>query len=339
MSKKTATEIENDILEFLKDGPKTITELKNDMKSNWLTVEKFLKKLSDEDKVKEIISTDKKKVYQRVYSDTYFDVPITTKDRQMFNSLYSLILSKYKVLERIPTKTEFAKVAVDVIEKSEELKDLPRIWYLYGMIPLKAAEPSQEYFKEITFKNELEIVKFIADSIKDKKDKSSITIQQEQHKRFREWTYINCDQFMKETKDWNDKKILDALNEIYISCPIDDEFKIFDFFDKFNTVVGKLSVLGKLNEYKNEIIITFDSLYKYYTTYRAYKSFQELNFFKNNNDLLNFYIGNSIDSRATVFDECFSDLNSIYLSNLNKNVKLKLSEDALEVRNIFEDLN
>jgi len=83
-TKKTAQEIEKEIFHNLEKGPKTITELKLKLGSNWQTVEKFLKKLEDENKVKEIVSTEKKKIYQLMTEDTYFDMPITEKERKRF---------------------------------------------------------------------------------------------------------------------------------------------------------------------------------------------------------------------------------------------------------------
>jgi hypothetical protein len=338
--KKTAQDIEKEILSSLEEKPKTITELKQEINSNWITVEKFLKKLNEEKKVKEIISTDKRRLYQISYSDTYFDIPISPEERKKFNTLYHLILERYKLKKRIPTKTEFAKVAIDVITESEELKELPTIWYLYGMIPLKAAEPSQEYPSEFLFKHERQIQNRIDSSIRDKEKKTSTQIKREQHQKYNELVYIYFDEFTEETKNhWDDKKILETLNKLYVSCPVDNEFPIFDFFDKFNSTIGKLyySTNKSLENFKREIILTFDSLWKYYATYKAYKSLQELNRFKDSKDILVFYLGNLLESREVTFNEGFSDLYSIYLNNLGENINLEKSKDIEDIRNILED--
>jgi predicted transcriptional regulator len=337
--KKTSSEISAKILLELEEGPKTITEIKDKLGSNWQTVEKFLTQLQEDGEVKEMISTDKRRVYQKNFGDTYFDVPISSEERKKFNTLYNMILERYKLKKRIPTKTEFAKVAIDVITDSEELKDLPTIWYLYGMLPLKAAEPSQEYVKEFSFEHEKKIQNRIDDSIQDKENKSSTQIQREQHKKYNEWFYIYCDNFTDETKDsLNEEKILETLNKLYVACPIDDEFPLFEFFDEFNTTIRKLYYTNNnsLQDFKREIILTFDSLWKYYATYRAYKSLKELNRF-DPQDIKLFYIGNLLESREITFKECFSDLHSIYLNNLKEDKKLEISDDIKEIRNIMED--
>lgn len=338
-NKKTASEIEEKILFELERGPKTITEIKEALSSNWQTIEKFLTKLKEEGKVKEIISTDKKRVYQKIFGDTYFDIPITSEERKMFNTLYYMVLESYKTRKKIPTKTEFAKVAIDVITNSEELKNLPTIWYLYGMLPLKAAEPSQEYTKEFSFQHERQIQNCIDNSIQDKEGKSSTQIQREQHKKYNEWVYVYYDDFIDETKNsWNDEKILKILNKFYVACPIDDEFPIFNFFDKFNTTIRKLYYTNNnsLENFKREIILTFDSLWKYYATYRAYKSLKGLNRF-NPQHIRLFYLGNLLESREITFKECSSDLYSIYLNNLKEDIQLKIPDEIKEIRNIMED--
>jgi len=337
--KKTSQEIEKEILLSLEEKPKTITELKQNIKSNWITVEKFLKKLSKEKKVKEMISTDKKKVYQLSYLDTYFEIPISKKEKEMFNSLYYLILEKYKLIEKSPTKTEFAKVAVEVIKNSEELKNLPTIWYLYGMIPLKAANPNEEYTKRYKFIDEKQIIKLIDKSVEDKRDKSSIQIQREQHEKEGELFYVFCEDFIKETKNnWDSEKILKSLNGAYINCPVEDEFTIFDFFDRFNSTIRKISLLNKngLKEFKREIILTFDSFWKYYATYRAYKSLVGLKRFKDVSEIFNFYLGAFLESRRETFLESMSELYSIYLNKLG-DTKLNSFEEIEEIRNILED--
>ena len=42
----------------------------------------------------EIISADKAKIYQKIFGDTYFDIPITEKERKEFRTLFSLVIKK-----------------------------------------------------------------------------------------------------------------------------------------------------------------------------------------------------------------------------------------------------
>jgi len=341
--KKTAESIEAEILSCLEEGPKSISELKVGVKSNWVTVEKFLVKLSGEKKVKEMISMDKKKVYQLAENDTYFEIPISKVERDKFCSLYALILEQYKSEKKIPTKTEFAKVAVEVIGGSKELEELPTIWYLYGMIPLMAAEPSREYVCDVSFEDEIGIRKLILKSINEKRGKSASVIAREQHQKLGETFYVCGDDFMDTTKstkyDWDEGKILKSLNGMYLNCPIDDEFDVFELFDKFSSTVRKLFLLKiKPEIYQREIILTFDSLWKYFSTYNAYKSVKKLKLFKNPSDIKRFYMGNMLESREISLKENLSNLYSIYLNNLGEDFELEISKDASDIRNILEDL-
>ncbi|MDA3778851.1 MAG: winged helix-turn-helix domain-containing protein [Bacteroidales bacterium] len=338
--KKISDKIEEKIISFLEEGPKTITEIREKTGSNWLTIEKFLKKLREEEKVKELISTDKKKLYQLTYPETYFEIPISISEKEKFHALYSLILERYKELKKIPTKTEFAKVAVDVINDSDELKDLPTIWYFYGIIPLMAAEPAKSYIKEIEFKHEVKIKNSIKKYIDEKEGMSAVEIKKEQHKKYKEMFYVYCDDFEDATKnEWNEDIILESLNRAYIACPVDNEFRTFDYFDEFNIIVNKLFYLKiDKSQYKRELILTFDALWKYLATYQAYKSIKRLGIFKDSSEILKYYIGSLMEAREISLKESLSDINSIYLNNLRVDTELKTSDEIDDIRNILEDL-
>src|SRR3989338_2037225 len=180
--RKTAEQIKEDILLCLKETPLSIEQIRIKVESNWSTINSYLQDLTKEGKVKEIISADKAKIYQRVFGDTYFDIPITDDERKKFRALFSLILQEYKLTGSIPTKTHFAKCAVHVIKnESSGLSDLPTIWYLYGLIPQMIADPSKDYQEEGTLENKLEIINLITEFIKKNKNKMPSQLQREQH--------------------------------------------------------------------------------------------------------------------------------------------------------------
>ena len=171
--RKTPQQIKEEILSILNDGPLSIEQIRKKVESNWSTINVYLEELSKEGKVKEIVSADKAKIYQRILGDTYFDMPITDNERKKFRTLFSLILQEYKLIGSIPTKTHFAKCAVHVIKnESSGLSDLPTIWYLYGLIPQMIADPSQDYQEEINLDHKVKIKNLINEYIN--KPKNSI---------------------------------------------------------------------------------------------------------------------------------------------------------------------
>src|SRR3989344_6926700 len=164
--RKTAEQIKEEILSHLKETPLSIEQIRIKAESNWSTINSYLQELNKEGKVKEIISADKAKIYQRIFGDTYFDIPITDDERKKFRALFSLILQEYKLTGSIPTKTHFAKCAVHVIKnESSGLSDLPTIWYLYGLIPQMIADPSKDYQEEINLDNKTKIKNLINEYI------------------------------------------------------------------------------------------------------------------------------------------------------------------------------
>src|SRR4030066_2316612 len=112
MARKTSDQIKDEILFSLNAHPLSIDQIRKKVESNWSTINNYLDELTKEGKVKEIISADKAKIYQRIFGDTYFDIPISDLERKKFRTLFSLILQEYNLRKEIPTKTHFAKCAV-----------------------------------------------------------------------------------------------------------------------------------------------------------------------------------------------------------------------------------
>ena len=259
----------------------TIEQLRKKAESNWSTVNSYLDELSKEGKVKEIISADKAKIYQRIFGDTYFDIPITDDERKKFRTLFSLIIKKYKEESKTPNKTELSKAAVRVINTPESgLSALPTVWYLYGAIPLMIADPSKEYQEECVMEHKQKINNVIEIFIKENYDKKSKQIQKEQHKEYNDKLYQLADNFLEltETQEWDKQRIFETLNDFFVVCPIDEDFKeVFSFTDRFISTVRKLSYFDDLgnNRTGTKIILTFDALWKFIATYKFYQSIKK----------------------------------------------------------------
>src|SRR3989338_9831756 len=208
--RKTAEQIKEDILLCLKETPLSIEQIRIKVESNWSTINSYLKDLTKEGKVKEIISADKAKIYQRVFGDTYFDIPITDDERKKFKTLFSLIIRKYKEINNVPNKTQLAKTAVKVINSPESgLSELPTVWYLYGAIPLIIADPSQDYQEEYIFEHKQKINNIIEIFMRENYNKKTKQIQKEQHLEYNDKLYQLADSFLEltESHTWDKEKI------------------------------------------------------------------------------------------------------------------------------------
>jgi len=338
VTRKTAEQIKEEILFHLNNEPISIEQLRKKLDSNWSTTNNYLEELSREGKVKEIISADKAKIYQRIFGDTYFDIPISLEERKKFRTLFSLIIKKYKEMNKIPNKTQLAKTAVKVIHSPESgLTELPTVWYLYGLIPLMIADTSQDYQEEFVFEHKQKIINIIEVFIIENQDKKTKQIQKEQHKEYNDRLYQLSDDFLEliGKNSWDNNKIFEVLNEFFIVCPLNEEFKeVFNFTERFISTIRKLSHFDKLENNKTKILLTFDALWKFIATYKFYETISLKRKFSDKN-LLNLYLGNAISVRKSCAEESLSDLYSIYLSKLD-NKELELAPETEKVREIMQ---
>jgi|SRR3989344_3867689 len=337
--RKTAEQIKEEILSHLKETPLSTEQIRIKAESNWSTINNYLEELSKEGKVKEIISADKAKIYQRVFGDTYFDLPITDNERKKFRALFSLIIKKYKEANKTPNKTQLAKTAVKVINSPESgLSDLPTVWYLYGAIPLMIADPSQDYQEEWAFEHKQKINSIIEIFMKENHNKKTKQIQKEQHLEYNDKLYQLADNFLELTEEhpWNKDKIFEILNEFCIVCPIDEEFKeVFWLTERFVSTVRKLSYFDDLENHRTKILLTFDSIWKFIATYKFYQTISVNKRFSNKN-LLNLYLGNPLAFRKTCAKEALSDLYSVYLSKIDDR-EIEASPEVQRIREIMQD--
>ena len=336
--RKNPEQIKEEILETLKEKPLSIEQIRLKVESNWSTVSTYLEELSKEGKVKEIISADKAKIYQRVFGDTYFDIPITDEERKRFRALFSIIIRKYKDANITPNKTQLAKAAVRVIKTSNNsLSGLPVVEYIYGAIPLMIANPSEQYSEEIKLENRTNIIKFIESYIEETKEYSTKKIKERHHVEYCDRLYSLNDDFLKltESKEWKKEEVFKILDSFFIACPIDEEFKeVFTFTERFISIVRKLSYFDDLEKNRTKILLTFDALWKFIATYKFYKSIENR---IPDKDILNLYLGNALFVRKACAEEALSDFYSIYWSKID-NRELKISEKAMSAREIMQGL-
>ncbi len=338
--RKTAGQIKEEILSHLKESPLSIEQLRIKVESNWSTTNNYLQELSKEGKVKEIISADKAKIYQRVYGDTYFDLPITDEERKKFRALFYLIMKEYKQHGRITTRTHLAKTAVYVIKyPNSGLSDLPTAWYLYGMIPLMVADPSQDYQEEIKFEHEIKIKHIIKERVKRDLPRGTGQIKKEQHIEYNEVLYTLADEFLKiiNEQKLDKEKSLDILNKFFIACPTDNEFpEVFELTDRFISTVRKLSFFEDLQKFRREISLTFDALWKFIATYKFYQSITVQKRFSGRKIILDLYVGKVLEVRKNCLIESLSELYSIYLSCIDDR-EIEIPEDVKKIREIMQD--
>lgn len=342
--RKTPQKIKEEVLSQLDKQPLSVEQLRRNIKdSNWATINKYLEELKEEGFVREIISTGKIKIYQKVVGDTYFNLPITKEQRRKFRTLFSMIIDEYKKRGKTPTKTHVAKCAVYVIDNSEtRLDDLPIVWYLYGMMPLMAVDTTTNYGEEYPLEHKTKIKNLIEIFVNENGYKKSSEIQKEQHRRYDEETYVLYDDLLEllNKKEIENKEILELLSKFFIACPVDSEFpEIFDLTERVISVIQKINLIGmSIQENRNNILLTFDALWKFIALYKLYKSIIKQNVV--NKDILKtFYLGAALEEKKRTLQESLSELNSEYLAKLSEvdTDKIEISNEVKEAKKIMED--
>lgn len=334
--KRNVEDVKTRILNSLWLKPFTIQQISKEIDSNWITVGKFVEELKQDGKLKEVISTDKLTLYQKVNEDVYYNLPLTPKDREMFRFIFSTILKKFKEKEKIPNKTELAKAVVDVV--SEAKLNLPIVWYIYGQIPLMVSDPQKDYFTSSVPKNHLQIEKIADKVISDQEHKSTKELKIEHYEKYKNELYQIKEKLLRELKNKNKKEVLKLFNEFYIACPINQNAEMFFLTDRLCIVVRKLNHLNLLEENIINVALALDSLWKYIALHQMINSLLEDRRY-NKKDLMQFYLNPVVETKKYIAKEYLSNIESIYLENLSKfdPKSVDLSKETQQMREIMED--
>ncbi|MBT6690527.1 hypothetical protein HN903_01995 [archaeon] len=131
--KKTPEQIKEDILNNLNSGPKNAHEISEDINSNWLTIEKFLNELINEDKIIELISATKSKIYASKEDLSFFYLPLREEIREETTSLLYTINKIWKERVNEPLqRTVLQKLAVEFVENNNLENKVPIARFHYG---------------------------------------------------------------------------------------------------------------------------------------------------------------------------------------------------------------
>ncbi len=329
-------DVKERILDSLWLKPFTIQQISKEIDSNWITVEKFTEELKQEGKIKEVISTDKLTLYQKVDTDTYYNLPLKKEDKEMFKFIFSTLLNEYKKKGKTPNRTEFTKSAVDVIHETNT--NLPVVWYLYGQIPLMIADPQKDYSTQFKPDNYKEIEKISEKIVNNQNYLNTKELKLDHYEKYNKKLYTIKEGLLSALKDKDTKKILDLFNKFYIECPIGQDEEMFFLTDRLCVVVQKLKLLKLLEENVINIALALDSLWKYMALNQMIHSLAKDKRYKKN-ELMQFYFNPVVETKKYMAKEGILNLESIYFSNLDDFDidTLKLSKEAQEIRDIMED--
>ena len=338
--KKTPEDIKIKILDQLKFGPKTPTEIGEAIGSNWLTVEKFLKELTDESLVVEMISSPKMKVYRRTDDLAFYGLPFSEKIRKDSASLLFTIADKWKKEKgSIPPRTMLQKVAVELIEGSEgKLSNIPILRFHYGQILAIRYEESQisEYPPLALSQSQMSSLISLIDKYHGKPIK---------HAKLNQYKKAGMEFYMeKENNLLNGfsepdyKKIESSLLKLAILYPIElkNTFPIFDKFVYCAISLVNLSDGDCKKEYFNKIKETFYLIWDAITT-EYFFSDAEKYILPEKKELFNQIKSGVLNSKLSNLQSIIGDLESEVNSINPEDIETPMDEESKTIRQIFTE--
>lgn len=279
MARKKA-EILRDILVLLEEKkyPLNISEIATKINTNWKTTQINLDVLK---KLGFVIEENK---YYRLgrqlskESDTFFNLPITEKDKNRIKTLYALIFNSWKKQSNKElTKTRMYKYAVKIIDEFN--LELPTLWYKYGKIVLLSYNPSINYKENIIFDNRKGIIKRISNLISETYNYPLLKLKEELQYKFNKLYYNHSNfhkllantHFSKEDRD----KLKDRLYGVLFSFKPHEynqmEVELVRAFASYFVYLMKDD--GKyLKSIKSNLIEIYDSIWNLIAISQAYES-------------------------------------------------------------------
>ena len=332
--RKTPEEIKQKILEALDDKPLNAQDISKAISSNWSTVKNYVEGLAKEGKVKEI-SFKGQAVYLKITEDTYFNIPIKEKHREMFRFIFYNAINKYqeKTGKQI-RKTELAKLSAEL---NSDLKlNLPIVWYLYGPMPLMIIDLKKDYNTDFKPENAEEIKTAISKWINENKRNLIRELRVEYYQKSKNTVY-----YLKE-------KIFQSLEKKDYSM-IDDLF--FDFLcsvisynKKFEEIASEVYLIisgaGYMHltdspEFQNRFLLAFDSLWKYISIEMMIDSLKKLDYPVEEIWLL---LGLLSDNKEHLAKENIAELREFYEEHLPEKIDApKFTEVGEEARKIMSE--
>ena len=359
MAKRGREEIVKAIIDALDSkGPLSIQQISENVHSNWSTVNDALSELKKEGKVREVVSTEKVRIFKLVRDDTYLDIPISPKGRKIGHFIFNEVVKEWRnKAGSMPTKTDVYKAAAMTIEKTGLNEEIPIVWYLYGKIPSLIYEQEKDYSDEFkTLKaDEIDNIQGIRNNVIQAvaffcAQKNTFERRMQQYKLYNNQLYIAKEEISKIlfNKDLNKastkEKLKKELAEFYFYCPAKEDFyNIWKVVDRFVILLNGLMIgTTNLNNHKEEICSAFTAVWGLLAIYLFFDSLCEHPKFKNREETRVTYFENSIRNRLENSLETLSNLESVYLDTL-KELKepptIKYSKEAHMIRDALSELS
>lgn len=343
--KKTPEDIKVKILDQLKNGPKTTAELGDAIGSNWLTIEKFLNELKEQNKVSEVISTPKMRVYRRTDDPVYYSIPFNKKIRTKTLFILSEVEKEWKKEKKSDlSKTALQKLAVDVIKHCN--LNLPILSFHYGLTTCASLDSNNQDILSLIEEPEdkVAILRCIKEVIRDK-NHTGIAYQERayQYKKYDLPFYAAKEELTKlflfhekdkETSKELNLKIKKALLDLSLNYPL----KLERFYSDFENFINNSQIIlsNQKNELQNLEIIkgTLTHLWDKLTTYTSFKDSEQF-IEKEDKQLFEQIRDSNLNFKETGYQNHIEELESAALETNPFEINMPQGDSSNEIQKLI----
>ncbi len=345
--KKSFEEVKVAILTSLEQGPLSIQKISEDIKSNWATTNKAIEDLKQENKIKEVVETEKIRIYKLTDYPVFYGIPLPKSIRDRYLFIFSEIIKEWKKQKdgEIPISTALYKTAVDVVEKCNLA--LPVLHFHYGLVSPVAIKPEENLetkYKFIIPKNSAQIISSIKDIVKlhsnDSQKEEDIQYDNYQEKYNlqifklrKKLVRVTNPNFSKLNKN----KIENLLLTISMEFPNSKEEKeIYPLFDTFLSASVILLNSSQFKDYIKEIKECFEGIWDLLTTHLFFKDARNF-MFKEALPIFNLIRTSTLNTKQASIEERILNLESISNTINISEIKMPMDEESITIRKILTE--
>lgn len=346
--KKSFEEVKVAILTSLEQGPLSIQKISEDIKSNWATTNKAIEDLKQENKIKEVVETEKIKIYKLTDYPVFYGIPLPKNIRDKYLFIFSEIIKEWKKQKdgEIPISTALHKTAIDVVEKCN--LDLPVLHFHYGLVSPVTIKPEEDLLIKYKFSepsNAKEIITCIKGVVKEHSNDS----QKEEDIQYNNYQEKYNLQIFKLRKEFvrvinpmnlvklNRDKTENLLLTISIEFPNSKEEKeIYSLFDTFLSASVILLNSSQFKDYIKEIKECFEGIWDLLTTHLFFKDARNF-MFREALPIFNLIRTSTLNTKQDSIEERILNLESISDSLDISEIKMPMDEESITIRKILTE--
>lgn len=196
------------ILNHLRNGSTTLSELSKDTKINRVTLSLYLDAFKKANLIKKRKNGREQIIFLNHYDDSYFDLPIRQSDKKEMKTIYAII-RRYCQLEykKEPTKTHVYKILYELAQE-ENLK-VPVGWYQHGHCSVLIYSGNESELMKLPYENK------IKEKVQEFCKLEPVELQKQIYKKYKNKLY----QFKEDIRSVEQEQINDFLMQLLKLTP------------------------------------------------------------------------------------------------------------------------